>query len=82
MSSVSTVRDAALQLARQERAELAHQLIASLDEDVDAPDGDVETAWLAEGERRVVAAEQGSVKLEPWEVTEERITARLRAMRR
>jgi putative addiction module component (TIGR02574 family) len=70
-----------MQLARQERAEIARELIASLDEDVDAADEDVEAAWLAEVERRLADAEHGSAKFEPWEVVEERIAARLRAMR-
>lgn len=81
MSSVSAVLTAAMQLARQERADIARELIASLDEDVDAADEDVEAAWLAEVERRLSAAEHGAAKFEPWEVVEERIAARLRAMR-
>lgn len=82
MSSVSTVRSAALQLDRQERADLARQLIASLDEGVDAADGDVEAAWLAEVEKRIATAAGGTAKFEPWEAAEERIAARLRDMRR
>jgi putative addiction module component (TIGR02574 family) len=82
MSSASAVSSAALHLARQERADLARQLIASLDEEVDATDEGVEAAWLAEVEQRLVAAEQGSASFGPWEAAEERIAARLRDMRR
>jgi len=71
-----------MQLDRQERADLARQLIASLDEEVDATDEDVESAWLAEVERRLATAEHGRAKLEPWEDVEERIAARLRDLRR
>jgi putative addiction module component (TIGR02574 family) len=82
MSSVTSVRTAALQLARQDRADLARQLIASLDEELDGADEDVEAAWLAEVDRRLLAAERGTAKFEPWEVVEERIAAHLREMRR
>jgi hypothetical protein len=57
-------------------------LIASLDEELDGADEDVEAAWLAEVDRRLLAAERGTAKFEPWEVVEERIAAHLREMRR
>ena len=82
MSSASAVCSAALHLARQERADLARQLIASLDEDVDTSDEGVEAGWLVEVEQRLVAAEQGSGSFVSWEAAEERIAARLRDMRR
>lgn len=82
MSSAINVRTAAMQLDRQERADLARQLIASLDEDVDTAGDDVEAAWLDEVERRLSDAEGGTAKFEPWKIVEERIAARLRDMRR
>jgi putative addiction module component (TIGR02574 family) len=82
MSSVSTVVAEAMQLDRQERADLARRLIASLDDEVDGADEDVEAAWLAEVERRAQAAERGTAQFEPWEVVRERIAARLRDVRR
>jgi putative addiction module component (TIGR02574 family) len=82
MSSASTVLTAAMQLARQERADLARRLIASLDEDAGAPEEDVEAAWLAEAERRLSAAERGTASFESWEAVEQRVAARLRALRR
>lgn len=50
MTSIAA-RTAALQLARHERADLARQLIASLDESDDGADEGVEAAWLAEAAR-------------------------------
>lgn len=82
MSSATTVATEAMALARQERADLARQLIASLDDEVDGAEQDVEAAWLTEVERRVLAAERGTAQFEPWEVAEARIATRLRDLRR
>lgn len=54
----------ALRLSPEVRAELAAELLASLDGPADP---DAETAWAAEIERRVDAIEAGSVALEPWD---------------
>lgn len=53
----------ALRLDPDTRAELAAELLASLDGPADP---DAETAWEAEIDRRIEAIESGSVKLEPW----------------
>ena len=58
------VLDEALQLDLGERAELAAELIASLD---GAPDEDVELAWAAEIERRAADARSGTDAGTPWE---------------
>jgi hypothetical protein len=50
------VLDEALQLELAERAELAAELLASLDGE---PDEDVEAAWAAEIERRATRARSG-----------------------
>lgn len=81
MSSRSTVLAMAMQLPRAERAELAKQLLASLDESKDAPDGDVEAAWLAEVERRIDKIDQGTAKFEPWDSVRARIASRDRLTR-
>jgi len=60
----------ALRLDPDERAQLAAELLASLDGPGDA---DGEAAWQAEIARRVAALEAGSVKLEPWEDVKRRI---------
>lgn len=53
----------ALRLDLEARAEVAAELLASLDGPADL---DAAAAWAVEIERRVAAIEDGSVKLEPW----------------
>jgi len=60
----------ALRLDPEARAELAAELLASLDGPADP---DAEAAWNAEIERRVVAIEAGTVRLESWESVKRRI---------
>jgi putative addiction module component (TIGR02574 family) len=57
------VLDEALQLDLSERAELAAELLASLDGE---PDEDVEAAWAAEVERRAARARSGADPGRPW----------------
>lgn len=60
----------ALKLSPNERAEVAEQLIASLDE---APDTGVEQAWQEEVQRRLRQIERGEVKTIPWEEVQRRL---------
>ena len=60
----------ALRLDDDARAELAAELLASLD---GPADHDAERAWDAEIERRIVAIEAGTIPLEPWEHVKRRI---------
>jgi putative addiction module component (TIGR02574 family) len=60
----------ALRLDVDSRAELAAELLASLDGPADPG---AEAAWAVEIERRVAAIEAGTVKLEPWENVKRRI---------
>jgi putative addiction module component (TIGR02574 family) len=60
----------ALRLDPDSRAELAAELLASLDGPIDP---DAEAAWELEIERRVAAIEAGTAKLEPWEDVKRRI---------
>lgn len=60
----------ALRLDEQARAELAAELLASLDGPADA---DAESLWAAEIERRVAAIEAGTAPLEPWDDVRRRI---------
>jgi putative addiction module component (TIGR02574 family) len=53
----------ALQLDLSERAELAAELLASLDGE---PDEDVEAAWAAEAGRRAARARSGQDVGKPW----------------
>lgn len=67
---VSSVLADALRLDPEARAELAAELLASLDGPVDP---DAESAWEAEIERRITAIEAGTIPLEPWEEVKRRI---------
>ena len=60
----------ALRLDLDGRAEVAAELLASLDGPADP---DVEAAWAVEIERRVAAIEVGTVRLEPWAEVKRRI---------
>lgn len=60
----------ALRLDDDARAELASELLASLDGPADA---DADQAWDAEIERRIEAIEAGHVVLEPWDEVKRRI---------
>jgi putative addiction module component (TIGR02574 family) len=60
----------ALKLDVEARAELAAELLASLDGPADP---DAQAAWEVEIARRVAAIEAGTVKLEPWKHVKRRI---------
>jgi putative addiction module component (TIGR02574 family) len=60
----------ALRLAPDARAEVAAELLASLDGPADP---DAEAAWDAEIARRIEAIETGNVRLEPWAEVKRRI---------
>ena len=60
----------ALRLEPDSRAEVAAELLASLDGPAD-PDAAVE--WDAEIERRIAAIEAGTIRLEPWSEVKRRI---------
>ena len=60
----------ALRLDEQARAELAAELLASLDGPTDT---DAESLWAAEIERRVAAIEAGTAQLESWDDVRRRI---------
>lgn len=60
----------ALKLDSEAGAELAAELLASLDGPADT---DAEAAWEVEIASRVAAIEAGTVKLEPWDAVKRRI---------
>ena len=60
----------ALRLDVEASAELAAELLASLDGPADP---DAEAAWEVEIARRVAAIEAGTVQLEPWDDVKRRI---------
>ncbi len=60
----------ALRLDDDARAQLAAELVASLDGPADPGAG---RAWDAEIERRIAAIEAGTIPLEPWDQVRRRI---------
>jgi putative addiction module component (TIGR02574 family) len=60
----------ALQLDVKTRADLAAELLASLDGPADVG---AEQAWAAEIERRAAELEAGTEQVEPWDETKRRI---------
>jgi hypothetical protein len=68
--AASTVLAEALRLDEAARAELAAELVASLDGPTDAG---AAGAWDAEIARRIQAIEAGTVPLEHWDVVKRRI---------
>lgn len=60
----------ALSLDQQARAEIAAELIASLDGPADP---DAEATWEGEIRRRVAALDAGAMPAEPWEAVKQRI---------
>jgi putative addiction module component (TIGR02574 family) len=60
----------ALRLEPDDRADLAAEILASLD---GPSDPDAEAAWDAEIERRIAAIEAGAIRLEPWTEVRRRI---------
>lgn len=69
---------AALALPLAERADLARELIASLD---GPPDADADQAWAEEIERRVADWRAGRTKGVAWPEAEARILERLKRVR-
>jgi len=60
----------ALRLEPDSRAEIAAELLASLDGPAEP---DAEAAWDAEIARRIAAIEAGTIRLEPWSDVKRRI---------
>lgn len=64
----------ALTLPPDDRARIAAELIASLDE---GEDRDVEAAWATEIERRIAEIESGEAETVSWEEARARIRSKL-----
>jgi hypothetical protein len=64
MTTPSQIVDAAMGLDPNQRAEVAHQLLLSLEPDDFDPDAD--TAWAAEIKQRLQAIREGRVILRDW----------------
>ncbi len=72
--ALEKVRSEALNLSQSERAELAHNLVASLDGPADP---DVEDAWDAEILRRLTEIESGTAELVDRDELRRRMRARM-----
>ena len=70
----SALLSTALELSISERAELAAELLASLDGE---PDADVEAAWAAEIERRARRVLAEGSRGRPWEDVRDDLRRRL-----
>ena len=66
----------ALTLSPNERADVAAELLASLDEPADDV-AEVEKAWAVEIERRARRVLSGESAGEPWETVRDRVARRL-----
>lgn len=66
-----------LNLPQAERAQLAHRLIVSLDEDVPVDNG-VEAAWLEEIKRRDAEIERGEAQMIPGDEAMRRVSEALK----
>ena len=73
-NALSELKQKAAQLTEVERAELALELIESLDDKVDA---DADEAWRVEIERRIADVESGKVQLIPGDQVFARIRRKL-----
>ncbi len=67
----------ALALPAEERADVAAELLASLDEPAASDPATVQAQWAAEIERRARRVLSGESAGEPWEDVRARITRRL-----
>jgi putative addiction module component (TIGR02574 family) len=65
MTTPSQVLDAALGLNPDQRADIAHQLLLSLEPD--DIDEDADQAWAAEIRRRLQAIREGRILLRDWD---------------
>jgi putative addiction module component (TIGR02574 family) len=63
----------AMQLPAQDRAAIAAELLASLDDELDA---DVEAAWAAEIDRRMLRVSSGEARFEDWDRVREELRPR------
>jgi len=72
---IETIRREALSLPAQERAQLAEQLLSSLDS---LSETEIEQLWFQEAARRAAELDQGSVQRIPAEVVRREAQALLK----
>jgi putative addiction module component (TIGR02574 family) len=76
--SLAEIEDDALQLPPEDRARLAVDLLASLEESVESPE-EIEKLWLAEAERRFQELRDGVVQGIPAREVFAQVRAKLRS---
>lgn len=76
---VRTLLDQALELTDDDRAEIAAELLASLDEPTSESQSEVDRLWASEIERRSNRVVSGESRGEPWDEVRSRIERRLAA---
>jgi putative addiction module component (TIGR02574 family) len=75
------LRAEVLELPRETRAELAHDLLLSLEDGALEAPADVEKAWAEELDRRILDVKEGRVKLVPAEEAFRQLRAGLKRAR-
>lgn len=76
----SALRDEALALPAEQRAELAVELLASLDEDIsDADPDEIDRAWGEEMQRRSAQIASGDAKTLTWDEVLDQVAASRRS---
>lgn len=73
--ALERVRSEALRLSEADRAELAHELVVSLDGGVDS---NIDEAWDAEVVRRLAEIDSGSAPLVDRETLRQRMRTRIK----
>lgn len=76
MTREAVLQDA-LRLPRRERADIAAELLASLDDELTDDPQELEKAWAAEIERRARRVLAGESTGTPWEDVKQRVRAQL-----
>jgi putative addiction module component (TIGR02574 family) len=79
MTAGTDVLNRALNLSTKDRAEIARQLILSLEPG--EHDDDVDAAWESEIERRLGQVDRGEAKLLEWRESAERVQKALKQRR-
>ena len=75
MADRARVLEDALTLPLEERAQVAHELLQSLEHE----DPDAATAWTDEIRRRIDEVEAGTTELDDWETVKARLEAASRS---
>ncbi len=78
VAGIEEITQAALTLSPAERAKVASDLLASLDEAADDP-AEVDASWAAEIDRRARDVLSGEVEGIPWETVKAELAERRRA---